>query len=172
MAVCFTFDKEELLSWLLCTETVKLVTAMVFVPKVWRESKGWWEFLVGLVSKETEVLPAQREVLDSQVRMSSHSVWYHSPHYNSPENHLHYNESCLFLMYKLCVAWSGPAGYPGAPGNQGPAPLPPRMPGERGAPGPQGIRGPEGVRGESGPKGPPGDPGRRMSYSVVLLSIK
>lgn len=69
----------------------------------------------------------------------------------------------------MCVTWFGPAGYLGDPGNQGPAPVPPRVSGERGAPGPQGIRGPEGVRGETGPKGPPGAPGRRIQQHNYLI---
>lgn len=50
-------------------------------------------------------------------------------------------------------------GFPGLPGNQGPLPLPVRIPGERGPSGPQGITGPKGFKGEPGPHGPPGDAG-------------
>lgn len=50
-------------------------------------------------------------------------------------------------------------GFHGFPGDQGPAPLPIKIPGERGPPGPPGIRGPNGIEGQPGQKGWPGDSG-------------
>lgn len=65
---------------------------------------------------------------------------------------------CFFVTV-IRLSFSA-AGFRGIPGNQGPLPIPVRVPGERGLSGPQGIKGPEGVRGESGPQGPPGDTGK------------
>lgn len=57
-------------------------------------------------------------------------------------------------LINFCIS-----GLRGFPGDQGPAPLPIKVPGERGFPGPQGIKGPRGNSGYPGPKGLLGDSG-------------
>lgn len=59
----------------------------------------------------------------------------------------------------LIIPSSCTPGFQGAPGNQGVAPFPPKLPGERGPQGPQGTPGPHGIKGPMGPHGFPGDAG-------------
>lgn len=66
----------------------------------------------------------------------------------------------MYVLFKKIVLFSA-VGFRGFPGNQGPLPLPVKIPGDRGPQGPPGIPGPVGVRGPPGPKGLPGDSGRR-----------
>lgn len=67
-----------------------------------------------------------------------------------------------FVIFRMVIVFCA-SGFRGFPGNQGPLPLPPTLPRERGPQGRQGIYGPHGVKGQIGPQGFPGDSGALFS---------
>lgn len=72
-------------------------------------------------------------------------------------------------FFFLIIPSSCTPGFKGPPGNQGVAPLPPKLPRDRGPQGPQGTPGPHGIKGPIGPQGFPGDAG--WLFPLILVSF-